>query len=84
MKVRLRARAVWDCLVVKNMSQNELARRLGITSGYLSLLINGRRGPSPSLRQRIQAELSDVSFSDLFMIEHTDSRDADGREWHDG
>ena len=84
MKVRLRARAVWDCLVVKNMSQNELARRLGITSGYLSLLINGKRGPSPGLRQRIQAELSDASFADLFMIEYPDQHDADGREGHDG
>ena len=44
-KVMLRADAVWDRLNRLNMTQNDLARLLGISSGHLSRLINGRRCP---------------------------------------
>ena len=52
-KVKLRAEAVWDRLNRLNMTQNELAVLLGISSGHLSRLINGRRCPSPSMRRRL-------------------------------
>ena len=46
-RVRLNPDAVWEHLSRRNMTQNELARAAGITSGHLSLLMNGKRSPSP-------------------------------------
>ena len=46
-RILLKAAAVWELLDQLDMSQNELARQCGITSGYLSHLMNGRRSPSP-------------------------------------
>ncbi len=46
-RVLLKAAAVWELLDQLGISQNELARRCGITSGYLSHLMNERRSPSP-------------------------------------
>ena len=51
-RVMLNPAAVWRLLDELDMSQNELARRCGITPGHLSLLMNGKRGPSPQLRRR--------------------------------
>ena len=67
-KVKLNARAVWDRLNRLNMTQNELARLLGISSGHLSRLINGRRYPSPSMRRRLMEGLGCSDFDDLFIV----------------
>lgn len=71
-KIRLNARAVWDRLDLLNMPQNELARRAGVTSGYLSLLLGGRRCPSPEVRQRLMDALGVTDFHDLFIVEESD------------
>ena len=68
-RVMLNPAAVWRRLDELDMSQNELARRCGITSGHLSLLMNGKRGPSPKLRRRLQQVLGVSNFDDLFIIE---------------
>ena len=68
-KVRLSALALWTHLNRHNLSQNELARQLGITSGYLSQLISGQRCPSPQLRRRLLGALGDPPFDDLFIVE---------------
>ena len=68
-RVMLNPAAVWRLLDELDMSQNELARRCGITSGHLSLLMNGKRGPSPKLRRRLQQVLGVSNFDDLFIIE---------------
>ena len=60
------------------MSQNGLARRVGISSGYLSQLINGRRSPSPRLRKRLQEVLEEPRFDGLFAVEPGDSSSEDG------
>lgn len=44
------------------MSQNELARRCGITSGYLSHMMNARRSPSPRVRRRLMEVLGVDDF----------------------
>ena len=67
-RVMLNPVAVWRLLDELDMSQNELARRCGITQGHLSLLMNGKRGPSPKLRRRLQRVLGVSSFGDLFVI----------------
>ena len=66
--VMLNPVAVWRLLDELNMSQNKLARRCGISPGHLSLLMNGKRGPSPKLRRRMQEVLGVNNFDDLFVI----------------
>ena len=67
-KVLLRAEAVWERLNRLNMSQNELARMLGISTGHLSRLINGRRCPSPRMRKLLMDALDCPAFDDLFVV----------------
>ena len=63
----LRAEAVWDRLNRLNMTQNELAGLLGISSGHLSRLVNGRRCPSPSMRRGLMEALGCSEFDELFV-----------------
>ena len=68
-RVILNAAAVWVLLDHLEMSQNELARRCGVTSGYLSHLMNGRRSQSSRVRRRMQEVLGVDDFHVLFVIE---------------
>ena len=68
-RVRLKQRGVWNRLDQLNMSQNELARMVGITSGYLSQLMTGTRCPSAVMRKRLQDVLGISSFDELFILE---------------
>ncbi len=68
-RVRLDPRAAWEHLSRSNMSQNELALAAGISSGHISLLMNGRRSPSPGVRRRLQAALGVTDFHELFILE---------------
>ena len=68
MKVMLRAEAVWERLNRLNMSQNDLARLLGVSTGHLSRLINGRRCPSPRMRKLLMETLECAEFDDLFVV----------------
>ena len=72
-KVLLRAGAVWDLLNRRNLSQNELARLLGVSSGHLSRLVNGRRCPSPGMRRRLMESLDCPEFDDLFDLVNGDA-----------
>ena len=74
-RVLLNPVAVWRLLDELNMSQNELARRCGITSGHLSHLMNGKRSPSPQVRRRLQRVLGVSNFDDLFVIVPLEARD---------
>ncbi len=67
-KVTLKRQAVASILARKNKSQNWLAGRLGISSGYMSQLLNGERAPSPRMRDRILEYFESMSFDDLFSI----------------
>ena len=53
-RVKLNRNAVWELLDRLGMFQNELARQCGLSSGYLSQLMNGRRSPSPYARRRLR------------------------------
>ena len=68
-RVRLNPEAAWEHLSRRNMTQNELARVAGITSGHLSLLMNGKRSPSPRVRRHLQAALGVTDFAELFIME---------------
>ena len=70
--VKVNPRAVWDHLARLNMSQNDMARRIGISSGHLSRLISGSRNPSPRMRTRLQEALDCPEFDKLFIVVRTD------------
>ena len=72
-RARLKPDALWKQLTLLNMTQNELARRAKISSGYLSQLISGTRFPSAEVRASLQEELGVTQFEDLFVLERTDT-----------
>lgn len=72
-RVLLKREAFWVRLDRLNISQNELARRLGITTGHLSRLVNGQRRPSPALRRVLMETLECQEFDDLFFVVNDDA-----------
>lgn len=68
-KVALKAQGLLKILAKKNKSQNWLAYRMQISSGYMSQLMTGARHPSPKMREKMLAALPDYVFDDLFRIE---------------
>ena len=71
-RARLDPDKAWERLNVLNMSQNELARRIGRSQSFLSDLFHGRRYASGETRRRLMAVLQVNSFEDLFIMEETD------------
>lgn len=61
--------AVWELLDRLGISQNELARRCGFSPGHLSMLMNGKRSPSPRARRRLMEVLGVDDFEVLFVRE---------------
>ena len=49
--------AVWDQMKVLDISQNEVARRAGISSGHLSQIMNGQRSPSAVVLRKLHGAL---------------------------
>ena len=48
---------VWDRMDAHGVSQNEVARRAGVSSGYLSEVMAGKATPSPAVLQRLHGVL---------------------------
>ena len=69
---RLDQDKAWARLNVLNMSQNELARRIGRSQGFVSELFNGRRCASADTRRRLMEVLQVTRFEDLFILEEND------------
>ena len=68
MKVNLKTKFIRRKLIKKNMSQNWLALRIGVSSGYMSQLMDGSRHPSPNVRQKFLDVFPECNFDDLFLI----------------
>ena len=68
-RVKLNRDAVWALLDQLGISQNELARRSGLSPGFVSLLMAGKRSPSPPTRRRLMQALGVSEFDDLFIWE---------------
>ena len=68
-RVILNRDAVWALLDELGISQNELARRCALSSGYLSQLMSGAKSPSPRVRRKLQQVLGVSDFDRLFIIE---------------
>ncbi len=69
LRVTLKPAPVWAFLDERDISQNELARLVGISSGHISQLMSGEAHPSPELRQRLLRVLGITDFDDLFTID---------------
>ena len=76
-RVRLKTEAVWELLNRLNLSQNQLAQRVGIASGYMSQLMNGQRFASPRVRRRLMDVLGVTDFDYLFILEKVDEEKDD-------
>ena len=63
--------AIWERMDVLNISQNQLADLIERSVSHLSLVLNGKRSPSPGMRQRMQ-EVLGAGFHELFFKEETD------------
>ena len=74
LRVMLNAAPVWDFLEERDMSHNELAHLVGISSGYLSQLMSASAHPSPELRRRFQCVLGVTDFDDLLTITEVGTR----------
>ena len=68
---------VWDLQDRLKVSQNELARLLGLSTGFMSQLLNGTRYPSPRTQRRIQRFFGDVSPDELFIVVEPDAQGPD-------
>ena len=71
-RARLDPNRVWELLNRLNLSQNELACRAGVSSGYISQMMSGTRRPSAEMRRRLMASLGVERFDDLFILEAVD------------
>ncbi|MDE2838078.1 MAG: helix-turn-helix transcriptional regulator [Chloroflexota bacterium] len=71
-KVKVNPYAAWRRMDLLHLSQNELARLTGLTSGYVSLLLSGKRCPSPEKRRLLQEALGVAEFDDLFIVVNLD------------
>ena len=70
--VRLDTAALWERLALLNRSQNWLAREIGVSPGYVSMLVNKGRTPSGRVRRRMLKALGLNDFNQLFRLEVTD------------
>ncbi len=70
-RARLDQDKAWERLNVLNISQNELARRIGRSQGFVSELFNGRCYASGETRRRLMDALGVTRFEDLFVLEET-------------
>ena len=67
--VRLKRVALWERLSTLDRSQNWLAREVGVSPGYMSMLVNGGRSPSDRIRRRMLRALGFDNFDRLFTME---------------
>ncbi len=70
--VRLDTAALWERLTLLNRSQNWLAREVGVSPGYISMLVNAERTPSGRIRRRMLKALGFDDFDQLFTMEDRD------------
>ena len=63
---RLKRAPLQRLLAKRNLSQNDLARRCGISSGFMSQLLSGERHAGPRTRQKIMEVFPAAAFDQLF------------------
>jgi len=73
LKVKMNQESVLRAMARRNMSQNMLADKTGLSSGYLSQLISGARYASPKVRQKLQSALDPLTFDEIFTIKEVEN-----------
>jgi len=63
---RLRGKLFLRWLSRRNLSQNDLARRCGLSSPFISQLISGERNAGPDSRRKIMDAFPKEDFDKLF------------------
>ena len=58
-------RALWDRIDAHGYTQNEVARLAGISSGHLSLIMNGQRNPSGEVLRKLHGVLFRPAAAEL-------------------
>ena len=58
-------RALWDRMDAHELSQNETAKRAGISSGHLSQIMNGQRNPSGEVLRKLHGVLFQATAAEL-------------------
>jgi plasmid maintenance system antidote protein VapI len=71
-RARLGPHKARERLNVLNISQGELARRIGRSPNFVSDLFTGRRCAAGETRRRLMEVLQVSRFEDLFFLEQTD------------
>ncbi len=69
LKTTVNEMVLWDFMTKNNLSQKEMAGRLGVSPGYVSQILCGLRHPSPKLRRTMLEAMQPLTFSDLFTVE---------------
>ena len=70
--VRLDAAALWQRLDQLDRSQAWLAKKMGVSPAYVSMLVNGSRAPSARIRRRMLRVLGVGDYHQLFRLEDLD------------
>ena len=68
-RVKLNQTAIEVAMSRQNLSQRDMAEKIGFSRSHVSHIINGRREPSPGLRRLILEQFQGYTFDDLFIIE---------------
>jgi len=76
-RVRLNRTALEVAITRENLSQRDLADRIGFSRSHLSHIISGRREPSPFFRRRLMEHFKEFTFDDLFTIEENGNGNRD-------
>ena len=68
MKIYLNSEGVRIIVAKKNRSLSWFAKQVGISRGYVSVLLAQRKSPQPKVRRKIQKTLNGHKWDDLFII----------------
>lgn len=69
MKVHIKDLDFKELLIRKGLSQRGFSKKTGISSPYMSQIINGNRNPGPEMAKKI-CEGLDVEFDQIFFIDN--------------
>jgi len=76
-KVKMNSERFKTFLAERNISQNRLAQKAGITSAFMSQILSGARNPSSKTRMKILEAINagqrfrgekEYEFSDIFRV----------------
>lgn len=64
--VRLKTQNLSRYIAVDNTTCVDLAKRIGVTPTYITMLLKGKRNPGPNVRQKLMDEFKESKWENLF------------------